>query len=309
MMRLLTLLGFLALSGVARAQTQSTDLIREDSAFGLLVQSLDDLRAKGDKLHKELDLKDDTLPRPTKLFGILFKMLIGSEKGIGKGPTAIVIPNPTQLGIKPTGQPNMDALNLIVNLVVVVPLSNPDDMAANFGFKKGDWKLGEVKSVKSAEDIFFGKLNYKMLLTEKFAYAALQEKPIKVLRESKAKPLSAALTRRQAQAVKEADAVLHIDVRELGALWKELVGGVHQEPRRGGGREGYRQPVGGTARGEERHSGHEGRERAEVRPRRVLHQDRRRGGEVLEHRPRRPRKSGPRGAAGRQPAAGLRRQG
>jgi hypothetical protein len=226
MMRLWTpaVLCCLALSGPARAQNHGLDVIREDSAFGLLVKNLNDLRDKGDKLHKELDLKDASLPRPTDLFRDLFKLLIGSEKGIdGKGPAALIVPSPEQLKIKPSGNSGIDAINLITNLVVVVPLSDADDMAANFGFKKGDWKLGEVKSVKSAEAFIFSKLDYKLLLTEKFAYAAINENAIKVLRASKSKPLSAVLTRRQAQAVKESDGILHIDVRELGTLWKEVV--------------------------------------------------------------------------------------
>ncbi len=229
MMRLLTLavVFSLALSGAARAQAQAQgiDLIREDSAFGLLVKNLDDLRSKGDKLHKELQLKDNDLPRPTELFKQLFQLLIGSEKGIdGKGPAALVVPNPKQLKLKPGADSSTDAINLLVNLVVIIPLANPDDMAGNFGFKQGEWKIDTVKSVKSAENFIFNKLDFKMLLTEKFAYASLSENAIKVLRESKAKPLSAALTSRQARAAKDADGVLHIAIQEMPRLWKEMVG-------------------------------------------------------------------------------------
>ncbi len=226
MMRLSTLavVFSLALSGPAPAQDRGVDLIREDSAFGLLVKNLDDLRSKGDKLHKELQLKDNDLPRPTDLFKQLFQMLIGSEKGIdGKGPAALVVPSPKQLKLKPGGDPSTDAINLLANLVVIIPLSDPEAMAGNFGFKQGEWKLDTVKSVKSAESFIFNKLDYKMLLTEKFAYASVSENAIKVLRASKAKPLSAALSRRQARAVKESDGVLHIAFQEMAGLWKVLI--------------------------------------------------------------------------------------
>src|SRR5262245_17881741 len=97
------LLLVVALAGPARTQGPGVDLIPEDAAFGLVVKNLDDLRAKGDKLHKDLGVKDNALPRPTELFKQLFDLLIGSEKGIDfKGSAAIVIPNTAPLKLEGT---------------------------------------------------------------------------------------------------------------------------------------------------------------------------------------------------------------
>ncbi len=226
MMRLLVLAAVcgLVLTGSAIAQDRRTELIPEDAAFGMVVKSLDDLREKGDKLHKEIGATDGKLPRPTDLFRDLFKFLIGSEKGInGKGSAAIVVPSPTRLKLKPADDPTTEALNLLSNVVVVVPITSVDDMAANFGFKKGQWKPGTIKKVQTAQAFIFSKIDFVLLLTDRVAYAGLNENAIKVYRTSLAKPLSGALSPRQAQAFKEADGVLHVAAQHLGGLWKEMV--------------------------------------------------------------------------------------
>jgi len=48
------------------------------------------------------------------------------------------------LKLKPKDNSTDAALDLLSNTVVIVPLSNPDDMAANFGFKKGHGNSARV---------------------------------------------------------------------------------------------------------------------------------------------------------------------
>src|SRR5206468_4755239 len=82
----LAILAVAAFPGPARAQNPGLDLIPEDALAGFAIKNLDDLRAKGDKLAKELQIPERSLARLTDLF-----KGTSLEKGMNmKGPAAFV---------------------------------------------------------------------------------------------------------------------------------------------------------------------------------------------------------------------------
>src|SRR4051794_39331532 len=158
----LAILAATALPGPARAQNPGLDLIPEDALAGFAIKNLDDLRAKGDKLAKDLQVPERFLVRLTDVF-----KATKLEKGMNmKGSAAILIPSLEKLRVK-LKNPS-DAETILKHLVVILPVEDADAIASNFGFKKGEWKPGTIKSRK------FPLLDdeVKLLLTERFLYAS-----------------------------------------------------------------------------------------------------------------------------------------
>src|SRR5216110_2159107 len=92
----LAILAAAALPGSARAQNPGLDLIPEDALAGFAIKNLDDLRAKGDKLAKDLQVPERTLVRLTDIFkGTKL------QKGMNmKGSVANVIPSLEKLKLE-----------------------------------------------------------------------------------------------------------------------------------------------------------------------------------------------------------------
>ncbi len=222
---LVLLLAAAALPGPAPAQNPGVDLIPEDALAGFAIKNLDDLLAKGDKLAKDLKIPENPFVWLTDVFK-LFKL----EKGMNmKGSAAAVIPNLEKLKVKLNSPPGLhdwqqDLETLFNHFVVILPVADADAIASNFGFKKGEWKLGTVKSQKFDK---VDKREFKLLLTERFLYASPTETAIKAVRESK--PLPGALSEAQAKSLRDADAALHLGPRALGdKLWGALLADVEK---------------------------------------------------------------------------------
>lgn len=213
---LVLILAAAALPGPAPAQNPGVDLIPADALAGFAIKNLDDFLAKGDKLAKDLKIPKNPLVWLTDVF-----KLLKLEKGMNmKGSAAAVIPNLEKLKVKLNSPPflhdwQQDLETLFNHLVVILPVADADAIASNFGFKKGEWKLGTVKSQKFDK---VDKREIKLLLTERFLYASPTEAAIKAVRESK--PLPAALSEAQARSLRDADAALHLGPLALGdKLW------------------------------------------------------------------------------------------
>ena len=98
----LAFLAATALPNPAQAQNPGPDLIPEDALAGFAIKNLDDLRAKGDKLAKDLQRPENSLVWLTDVF-----KLIKLEKGVNmKGSAAVVIPNLGMLTILDVGEPS-----------------------------------------------------------------------------------------------------------------------------------------------------------------------------------------------------------
>ena len=171
------LMALLVLPGSLRAAPPGPlDLIPADAAVGLAVRNLDELRDRGDKL-----IADSQAQLPFRLsdgFGFVFGYL-GVSTGLDhKQSAALVVVNPDRVGKDLTVRNNSDEL-----MVAIVPFTNRDDMAANFGIKKGDLKP-DTMSKGQREDMRFGKFLYAkgshlyLGNNEKAVRAALQGKPI-----------------------------------------------------------------------------------------------------------------------------------
>src|SRR5947209_3032163 len=125
---LLTILASAALPGRALAQNPGVDLIPEDALAGFAIKNLDALRAKGDKLAKDLQT-----PEPGPRLTDLFKS-VKLEKGMNmKGSAAIVIPSLDKLGVKLNNPPDLrDLGTLFIQIVVILPVEDVDAVASNF---------------------------------------------------------------------------------------------------------------------------------------------------------------------------------
>ena len=85
---LVSFLAAAALPGSAPAQNPGVDLIPDGALAGFAIKNLDDLRAKGDKLAKDLQRPENSLDWLTDVF-----KLIKLEKGVNmKGSAAIRLP-------------------------------------------------------------------------------------------------------------------------------------------------------------------------------------------------------------------------
>ncbi|HEY1381750.1 MAG TPA: hypothetical protein VGF55_33435 [Gemmataceae bacterium] len=200
----LAILTAAAVPAVARADNPGPDLIPEDALVGVVVKNIDDLNAKAVKLTGELQVPL-AMGLPT-----LIKSVTPLREGVDmKGSMGVVIPNLDKLGVKIHAPPEAgDNQALLDHIVLIFPVADADAIAANFGYKKGEWKLGTVKGHN------FIVNDMKLLLTERFLYVSRTELAIVVLRGGK--PLPGSLGQTQARALREADAVLHVGLVGLG---------------------------------------------------------------------------------------------
>src|SRR5439155_3716627 len=104
------------------------------------VRNITDLKKKSDKLFADAGLKEESLPRPSVLFGQLFGAL-GIKAGLDEdAPAAAFLANAGKAGLEkvPT---DVQILKLVV---IAVPFKDRNQMAGNFNLNGDDLKDGKV---------------------------------------------------------------------------------------------------------------------------------------------------------------------
>jgi hypothetical protein len=198
----------LACAGAAPAQTGMLDLIPDEALAGFAIRDLNDLKKKGDKFLADAELK---LPlRPSQLFAMACDFL-GVRGGIDHdGTAALVLVRPEKADQR--GRPD--------SFVAVLPFTDRDQIAANFGFAKGELQPGRMMAVK---DRNFGHFVY---VHGKHLFLGDTEKAIE--RVARGKPAGRGLSADRRRALNGADMLLHLGAREWGPDWKGFLKSVEE---------------------------------------------------------------------------------
>lgn len=204
--RLLAVAMMLVVAGNARAQTV-LELVPADAMAGIAIRNLDDLAKRGDEFVNAAQMQN--LFRPSQLW-LMALQFLGINGGIdGKNSAAAVLALPDK------GQDGLNLPNIDRQLVLILPFTDLDTLAGNFGFEKGQLKPGVMQAGKG---INFGEFFYAR---GKHLYVGRTKEAINRILESKAgrKELSA----EQRKAINESDLVIHVNPRSMGKEWDSFI--------------------------------------------------------------------------------------
>jgi hypothetical protein len=206
----LSFLVLFALTSAASGGSGMLDLIPEDAAAAFAIRDLNDLKKKGDQLLDETKLNVPL--RPSEIFDLVYKEL-GLKAGVDpNGSAALVLLSPEVVG----AQDSWD--RLIDRIVVAVPFTDRDQIAANFGIKAGALKPGQIVPGKGEN---FGTF---FLARENQLYLGNEEKAIAHI--AKSDTVGSALTAAQRRTFGDADMLLQLGPKWLGDLWDGLLAGL-----------------------------------------------------------------------------------
>jgi hypothetical protein len=217
---LLSLAGVLAWVSVASAEGV-LDLIPRDAAAALTIRNLNDLKKKGDRFIADGQLK--SLPRLSQLFDALLDGQ-GIRGGVDlDGSMAVMVANPKLLGITlfdDNGKPNFSG-DVSGLFVIVLPISDSDAMAANFGIAKGALKPDTLVQGKAKA---FGTQFY---VRGKYLYFG---NDAKVVRAVATRPRAGAeLAPGPRRQLLRADVLLHLNREHLAGFWKSMLNDLKKE--------------------------------------------------------------------------------
>jgi hypothetical protein len=181
----------LGISGRASAQA-AIDLLPREAIVSIAIRDLDDLMKKGDRFLTDSEIR--VLVRPSELFD-QGTQILGIRKGYDrKAPAAVVLMRPEK---------EVGGFGWIVpHLVSVIPFTDADVMADNFGIPEG--KLIPKIVRKAGTDNEFVKFATR---TQKHAYLCGSEQTLQ--RIMKNKTVSSSLTAGQRKLFDQSDVLLH----------------------------------------------------------------------------------------------------
>jgi hypothetical protein len=211
-LRLVAILTLLVGGTSAPAAEGPLDLIPADAGAAVAIRNLNDLIKKGDKFIAESGIKNNEV-RFSRLFQNGYDFL-GIKAGIDDDrAAAILLANPKALGIKTEG------LEILQALVVAVPFSDRDTIAADFGFKKGELKpdrLTPVPRPSNFADHFYARGRHVFL--------GPSDKAVSLV--AKGKSLTTELPADRRKAIEGADVVVHFGAAVVPDAWKKLLQGL-----------------------------------------------------------------------------------
>jgi hypothetical protein len=180
------------------------DLVPVNAAAGLVVRNLDELKTKGDKFVAESELRVPL--RPSDVFALGLKALNITQGLDSKGSAAILL--------APKEKDNAGFLSFFDELVVVIPFTDLDKMAANFGFAKAELKPQQTMMIKKDRDTFGQFVHVR----GKHLFLGQKERAVNRLIGSKS--VSGELTLNQRKSIDAADMLIHLGPKALGREWE-----------------------------------------------------------------------------------------
>lgn len=206
MKHFLPLAVLLIMAGNGRAQTV-LDLIPPEATAGIAIRNLDELRARGDKFVADAGMQN--LFRPSQLW-LMALQFLGINAGVDTKNSAAIVLAPPDKGQNGLNFPNLDR-----HLVLILPFTDLDALAGNFGFEKGKLKPGKLETGKGLN---FGQF---FLARGKHLYIGNTTGAINRIVNSKAE--RAELAKGQKKTVNESDLVIHVNPRAMGKEWDSFV--------------------------------------------------------------------------------------
>jgi hypothetical protein len=208
-------IGFLALAVVvgwtsASPAQQLLDIVPRDVTAAIAVRNLNELIRKGDKLVEETQLQ---MPiRPSQLFDFGAQAL-GIRGGFDRErPVAILLVLPENEAMPP-----------FEFFVAILPFTDLDQMAANFGFPEGRLKPDKLVKLDPANQPF-GKF---VFVRDKHLFVGDNEKAMQ--RVIKSKSVGAELSKDRREALNRADLLVHINPRATSGEWPKALKAVQEE--------------------------------------------------------------------------------
>jgi hypothetical protein len=196
-------------AGPAPAQ-QGLDVVPDDAAFALVVKNLAELREKGEKF---LDTHKIELPKDRRP-SFLFEQIVAAlkiEKGLNeKGTLAVILPNLKKMRVKKD-----NLMGILNSLHVVIPYSDLDKMAGNFGKKASDLKEGEAVDVSDG-----GFVKY-VLRKGKYLIVGARQEPLDWYAEGK--PVTGELSPAQRDALSRSDLAMVLGIEPLSEIAKSTI--------------------------------------------------------------------------------------
>jgi len=194
-------------TAAAPAGTGTLDLIPTDAGVAVAIRNLNQLKKKGDKFIADTGIK--TFLRPSQAFEWVYQQL-GLQAGIDQDSSAaIVLASPAKMGVKP-GLQNLEQL-----LVFVVPFTDRDTIAKNFGFAKGELK---PEKMATAGNTKVGKFCYAR---GKHLFFGNNEKAVSSVVKGKA--LSRDLDAGRRKSLSQADILIQFSPPAWGDDWKSVL--------------------------------------------------------------------------------------
>lgn len=184
--------------------TGTLDLIPENALAAVVLRSPNDLGKKGDQLFKDLDFDPVPGETPSSALNKLIDFLIGNFVGVRQGldldgSMAVIVPP------EPEGkEPKVEAL--LGNLVLALPVSDREQMAANFGFAKGELPEGKVRAAKKGVN---DKAPKVVALRGRHIFLATHERILQPLLQ--ARPLAGRLSEGQRATFDAADLLVYVN--------------------------------------------------------------------------------------------------
>lgn len=184
--------------------TGTLDLIPENALAAVVLRSPNDLGKKGDQLFKDLDFDPVPGETPSSALNKLIDFLIGNFVGVRQGldldgSMAVIVPP------EPEGkEPKIEAL--LGNLVLALPVSDREQMAANFGFAKGELPEGKVRAAKKGVN---DKAPKVVALRGRHIFLATHERILQPLLQ--ARPLAGRLSEGQRATFDAADLLVYVN--------------------------------------------------------------------------------------------------
>jgi hypothetical protein len=201
--------GFLGV-GTARAGPPLLDLIPRDAAGAVVIRNLAGFQKKTDKLLKAVQ---PNFPVGAAQVFAMYYQFLGIQGGLDEdNSAAAVLANPKAAGIKG------DVSQATERLVVwVLPFSDRDKMAANFGFKAGALlpdRLAKAKATPLRKPGF-------CYVHGKHLFLGVDDKA--VLSVAQGKSLGADLAGARRRSLNEADLLAHAAPLAWGAEWQKAL--------------------------------------------------------------------------------------
>lgn len=209
------LVAFVFWAAPALAGGDALDLIREDAAVVIAIQSQAELQKKGDKLIADSGIKIPA--RPSQVFDGIYGYLKISASVDRDGSAAIMLANTQETGLK--------LEQIIESLVGAVPFHDLDKIGAAFKFKPGELQRDKMamRDGNNFGKFFYARGNHLFFGINESAVASV----------ATGRSVRAALSKHQVESLRAADILVHFSANGWGDEWnrisKEMEAGLHRE--------------------------------------------------------------------------------